>query len=67
MTSPVEVPNKIIWFGYPASPYAHRVKDYLALRNIAYAECVSSPQLHVQHHAGETDGNLDFTRAPATA
>lgn len=36
-----EIPNGIVFFGYGASPYARKVKQYLAFRNIAYAECVS--------------------------
>lgn len=36
------VPNGIILYGYPFSPYANKVKAYLALRKIEYAECVRS-------------------------
>ncbi|KAI7182669.1 hypothetical protein KC352_g23115 [Hortaea werneckii] len=33
-------PNGIILFHYPQSPYGRRVRWYLALRGIAYAECI---------------------------
>lgn len=34
------MPNEIILFHYPFSPYAHRVIWYLQLRGIAFAQCV---------------------------
>lgn len=37
----VKVPNDIIVFQYPFSPYARRVLWYLELRGIPYAQCVS--------------------------
>jgi hypothetical protein len=36
----VEAPNGIVLYWYKASPYGRRVAWYLALRNIAYAQCV---------------------------
>ncbi|KAJ9625033.1 hypothetical protein H2203_004985 [Taxawa tesnikishii (nom. ined.)] len=37
----VKVPNDIIVFQYPFSPYARRVLWYLELRGIPYAQCVN--------------------------
>ncbi|OQN95790.1 hypothetical protein B0A48_17980 [Cryoendolithus antarcticus] len=39
------IPNEIILYGYPGSPYFRRVKQYLAFRQISYAECPTSPIL----------------------
>nr|OQO19946.1 hypothetical protein B0A51_11112 [Rachicladosporium sp. CCFEE 5018] len=39
------IPNQIILYGYPGSPYFRRVKQYLAFRQISYAECPTSPIL----------------------
>ena len=38
--SSTEVPNDIILFHYPFSPFAKRIVWYLKLRNIPYAECI---------------------------
>ncbi|THY21977.1 hypothetical protein D6D02_01248 [Aureobasidium pullulans] len=38
--SSAEVPNDIILFHYPFSPFAKRIVWYLKLRNIPYAECI---------------------------
>lgn len=34
------VPNEIVLFHYPFSPYARRVIWYLQLRGIEFAQCV---------------------------
>ncbi|KAG8625169.1 hypothetical protein KVT40_006920 [Elsinoe batatas] len=40
-----EMPNDIILFHYPFSPYARRIVWYLTLRNIPYAQCLQPPTL----------------------
>lgn len=35
-----DIPNEIILFHYPFSPYARKVVWYLALRGISYAQCI---------------------------
>jgi glutathione S-transferase len=42
--------RKIILFHYHLSPYSKRVVWYLALRRIAYTECVSFPAWTMQPH-----------------
>ncbi|KAF2155776.1 hypothetical protein K461DRAFT_310393 [Myriangium duriaei CBS 260.36] len=42
MASP-KIPNDIILFHYPFSPYARRIVWYLTLRNIPYAQCLQPP------------------------
>ncbi|KAK6428294.1 hypothetical protein LTR95_015561 [Oleoguttula sp. CCFEE 5521] len=39
------IPNQIILYGYPGSPYFRRVKQYLAYRQIGFAECPQTPIL----------------------
>ena len=41
MASAENPPNGIVYFHYERSPFARRVRSYLAFRRIAYAECVS--------------------------
>ncbi|KAF4548287.1 Hypothetical protein D9617_29g006630 [Elsinoe fawcettii] len=40
-----QIPNDIILFHYPFSPYARRIVWYLTLRNIPYAQCLQPPYL----------------------
>ncbi|KAF2485122.1 hypothetical protein BDY17DRAFT_292973 [Neohortaea acidophila] len=40
MASTAQPPNGIVLFHYERSPYARRVRWYLAFRRIAYAECI---------------------------
>jgi hypothetical protein len=37
----MSVPNDLCFFWYTYSPYARKVAWYLALRGLAYAQCVS--------------------------
>ncbi|KAF2843220.1 glutathione S-transferase [Patellaria atrata CBS 101060] len=41
----MSVPNNIILFHYPYSPFARRVTWYLTLRGIEYAQCIQPPIL----------------------
>ena len=35
-----EIPNDIVFYGYPQSPYARKIVWYLTLRKIPFAYCV---------------------------
>ncbi|GAM82715.1 hypothetical protein ANO11243_006990 [Dothideomycetidae sp. 11243] len=43
--APADVPNGIILYHYPFSPYARRIVWYMTLRKIEYAQCLQPPTL----------------------
>ncbi|SMY22416.1 unnamed protein product [Zymoseptoria tritici ST99CH_1A5] len=62
--SSIQVPNEIVLFWYPSSPYGRRMTWYLALRSIPYAECI---QPHILPRPTLDALGLKYRRSPVMA